>query len=891
MRYPEQLRKALESYEQECLQSRKDPNKSTVIRSLKNLPQEQMKNKYSLLMCFLQKPPREKDLEYNVLVSLCQMDQMFAQTVLRLFTAVPASVTPQILFHLDHHPYGHFLADLFIDSINAGYPIDEKNFKVVINSQYPQLLLRGLIKLYRHDISLSSEECQSLADLLDVLERVDIVVRLSKLFDDEWLERKLFIETVANNSNLEASYHAFCMMNLICPTICNHRLFSQFANHQNPVAIVDSLINVNTMINLDEENYLNLVLILVKFDSLDTFDKCVDKLFKNNIFELREFIGLLIYSSNPVLLVSFILELCASENLANRIIVSAIKQLIPDKVMSALIYLSHIFEIQNWHFYFLIKYSKNINKAIDFLTIMHEKSVIVSLEGSCIKGPSISISENILHNIFQYHLMNYLLNIAIEILKSSGEIEIALINHIASIRNLSFIANQIIELISLNVNLSRDLIDKIKNHGNSALFLKVLLVFFRKHGANIASNKLNQIYRITEINNLEWRARVISQWRIIHDPDFQNLLVSLGALYNNAQNNDMELRVSEFILKIEHITSEMDVQVVNRLLLCVDQNELNTIDEIHTHSIVNINILNTFFSHQFTTQELGLISSFLGALTGRLRVEVLVEVMSHDNLFQIIQAFLAAKRYRPRLNDQVVLLALSEIDDPISCVNELIGYRTHPGGFLSNVLNGIVLRSQDQERTPFLLDTLVNGMGLGHNGASQANLGVFSVIAAFKALANKFTSEARNNEQILRNIGFEGDIPREYQCCILLQIMSDPVYDPRQPKCFYEFAAIYRWIKEHGTNPLTRQPLHVGDLKSANILQHDIDNFVDELLKEHEKNRLTNIKSELPPIRSVLKSRNMLFSCLDDDYIIAHRADSEFLQKIYDMRHGLVLKK
>ncbi len=66
------------------------------------------------------------------------------------------------------------------------------------------------------------------------------------------------------------------------------------------------------------------------------------------------------------------------------------------------------------------------------------------------------------------------------------------------------------------------------------------------------------------------------------------------------------------------------------------------------------------------------------------------------------------------------------------------------------------------------------------------------------------TSSAKSNDDLI--------------CPITLQIFHDPVIAGDGHT--YERAAIVRWILEHGTSPLTRQPLNINELKADDYLKN-----------------------------------------------------------------------
>ena len=59
--------------------------------------------------------------------------------------------------------------------------------------------------------------------------------------------------------------------------------------------------------------------------------------------------------------------------------------------------------------------------------------------------------------------------------------------------------------------------------------------------------------------------------------------------------------------------------------------------------------------------------------------------------------------------------------------------------------------------------------------------------------------------------GLHKPLAAEYYCPILCELMSDPVVT--REGVTYEREAIEKWIRQHGTSPMTRQPLSMQDLR------------------------------------------------------------------------------
>jgi len=89
------------------------------------------------------------------------------------------------------------------------------------------------------------------------------------------------------------------------------------------------------------------------------------------------------------------------------------------------------------------------------------------------------------------------------------------------------------------------------------------------------------------------------------------------------------------------------------------------------------------------------------------------------------------------------------------------------------------------------------------------------------------------NSVALNNINYDGPIPEEFKCPLSLEIMNDPVYDPRNSRQGFERAWILTHLQNNPTNPLTRQALKNVDLVDATALKTRIDAFVNKKIQEH----------------------------------------------------------
>lgn len=75
--------------------------------------------------------------------------------------------------------------------------------------------------------------------------------------------------------------------------------------------------------------------------------------------------------------------------------------------------------------------------------------------------------------------------------------------------------------------------------------------------------------------------------------------------------------------------------------------------------------------------------------------------------------------------------------------------------------------------------------------------------------------------------GTQVPLPQEYICPLTLDVMSEPLLSKEGHN--YEREAILSWIAEHGTSPLTREPLRPSQLVRNRILEAKIRFF----LKQH----------------------------------------------------------
>ena len=74
------------------------------------------------------------------------------------------------------------------------------------------------------------------------------------------------------------------------------------------------------------------------------------------------------------------------------------------------------------------------------------------------------------------------------------------------------------------------------------------------------------------------------------------------------------------------------------------------------------------------------------------------------------------------------------------------------------------------------------------------------------------------------------DIPSNFVCPITQEIMKDPVSD--NEGISYEKEYIEKWLSRNRTSPISRRPLHIGDLRPNIALKNLISAFNEKLEKE-----------------------------------------------------------
>lgn len=74
----------------------------------------------------------------------------------------------------------------------------------------------------------------------------------------------------------------------------------------------------------------------------------------------------------------------------------------------------------------------------------------------------------------------------------------------------------------------------------------------------------------------------------------------------------------------------------------------------------------------------------------------------------------------------------------------------------------------------------------------------------------------------------EKNIPTEYICPITGKIMGNPAYLTSNPKVFYEYSALIKWISENGTDPTTRDRISAPGILLNDSLKKRISSFLSD---------------------------------------------------------------
>lgn len=97
-------------------------------------------------------------------------------------------------------------------------------------------------------------------------------------------------------------------------------------------------------------------------------------------------------------------------------------------------------------------------------------------------------------------------------------------------------------------------------------------------------------------------------------------------------------------------------------------------------------------------------------------------------------------------------------------------------------------------------------------------------------------AESLNSKQ-LAQINFpDTQVPTNFICSISAQVMDHPVYDLRAPDQKFEKAQLMFWLDQHLPSymPSTRLPYLNQYIKADNNLMYEINNFVEDKMKDHD---------------------------------------------------------
>ncbi len=112
------------------------------------------------------------------------------------------------------------------------------------------------------------------------------------------------------------------------------------------------------------------------------------------------------------------------------------------------------------------------------------------------------------------------------------------------------------------------------------------------------------------------------------------------------------------------------------------------------------------------------------------------------------------------------------------------------------------------------------------------------------------TSSAKSNDDLI--------------CPITLQIFRDPVIAGDGHT--YERAAIVRWILEHGTSPLTRQPLNLNELQA--------DDYLRNLAAQRRSSSISsnyNVNLDQPVLQRQNSTMSNNFNTYIDQLVVIHQ--------------------
>lgn len=99
------------------------------------------------------------------------------------------------------------------------------------------------------------------------------------------------------------------------------------------------------------------------------------------------------------------------------------------------------------------------------------------------------------------------------------------------------------------------------------------------------------------------------------------------------------------------------------------------------------------------------------------------------------------------------------------------------------------------------------------------------------------TPDPGKNAKRLEALSFdESNIPEDYCCELSTQIMTDPVFDPKQPQYKFERAWIEASLRKKEENPFTRTPLKKSELQADLALKEKIEAFMTNVESQQRQN-------------------------------------------------------
>jgi hypothetical protein len=115
------------------------------------------------------------------------------------------------------------------------------------------------------------------------------------------------------------------------------------------------------------------------------------------------------------------------------------------------------------------------------------------------------------------------------------------------------------------------------------------------------------------------------------------------------------------------------------------------------------------------------------------------------------------------------------------------------------------------------------------NGMDQAVTASLHALTGQSATIINIGAHART----LNELKHDEPVPEKFQCSIISEIMTDPVYDPSHPQYKFERAVIEEILRRKAENPYTRTPLMISELVSDAILKQEIDQYIATIVSKN----------------------------------------------------------